>query len=60
MVNKLKTWLDIEHLNTKTGDCLSIELTQMQIAHIESLLTEECIESMRGVDDAVMRDRTGG
>lgn len=54
---KLARWA--KQLKAETGKCLGVKLTDSQIAHIESLVTKDQIESMRGVDDDSMRGRTG-
>lgn len=49
-----------DRLCSESGKCIGVELTDEQIQHIEELLTEDSIKSMRGIDDAAMRERGGG
>lgn len=40
--------------------CIGVELSEANIARLEELLSEDNIESMRGIDDRYMYNKTGG
>ena len=50
----------IEERAEERTSVMGVQLTPTQISTMEALLTEKCIDSMRGADDDAMHSRTGG
>lgn len=49
-----------KQLCMESEECIGIKLNDDQIAYMEGLLTSENIESMRGVDDDTLHERSAG
>jgi len=50
----------IKERTEERASVIGVQLTPAQISKMEALLTDQCIDSMRGVDDEAMHSRTGG